>query len=73
MHACIYVCMCECKSYRLIVPFTTRPTFTARLFSVAAPRPWNNLPNSLKKVHQLNNLKRVLRPSYLIMLLITKI
>ena len=45
-------------SYRLIVPFTTRQTFAARLFSVAAPRLWNNLPNSLKYSTSIEQLKK---------------
>ena len=35
-------------SYRLIAPFITRQTFATRSFSVAVPRLWNILPNSLK-------------------------
>ena len=48
-------------SYRLMEPFTTRQTFAARLFSVAAPRLWNNLPNSLKDSSSIDHFKRGLK------------
>ena len=48
-------------SYRLIEPFTTRQTFVARLFSVAAPRLWNNLPNSLKDSSSIEHFKKGLK------------
>ena len=48
-------------SYRLIEPFTTRQTFAARLFSVAAPRCWNNLPNSLKDSTFIEQFKKGLK------------
>ena len=60
-------------SYRLIVPFITRQTFAARSFSVAAPRLWNNLPNSLKDSTSIEQFKRVLRHIYSVTLLTTKI
>ena len=48
-------------SYRLMEPFTTRQTFAARSFSVAAPRLWNNLPNSLKDSLSIEHLKKGLK------------
>ena len=47
--------------YRLIEPFTTRQTFAARLFCVAAPRPLNNLPNNLKDSSSIDQFKRGLK------------
>ena len=60
-------------SYRLIVSFTTRQTFAARSFSVAAPRLWKYLPNSLKDNTSIEPFKKVLRHIYSVMLLTTKI
>ena len=60
-------------SYRLIVPFTATQTYAARSFSVAAPRLWNNLRNSLKDSILIEQYKKGLRPIYSVMLLITKI
>ena len=48
-------------SYRLIELFTTRQTFAARSFSVAAPRLWNNLPNSLKDSPSIEQFKKGLK------------
>ena len=48
-------------SYRLIEQFTTRQTFAARSFSVAAPRLWNNLPNSLKDSSSIEQFKKGLK------------
>ena len=48
-------------SFRLIEPFTTRQTFAAQLFSVAAPRLWNNLPNSLKDSTTIEHFKKSLK------------
>ena len=45
-------------SYRLIEPFTTRQTFAARLFCVAAPGLWNNLPNSLKDSSSIEHFQK---------------
>ena len=60
-------------SYRLIVPFTTRQTFAARSFSVAALRFWYNLPNNLKYSTSIEQFKRVLRHIYSVTFLTTKI
>ena len=48
-------------SCRLIVPFATRQTFAAKLFSVAAPRLRNNLPNSLKDITSIEQFIKGLK------------
>ena len=48
-------------SYRQVEPFTTRQTFAARSFNVAAPRLWNNLPNSLKDSSSIDHFKMGLK------------
>ena len=42
------------KFKQLIVPFTKRRTFVNRSFSVVGPKYWNELPN---KLHMLTNLE----------------
>jgi len=46
---------------QLVVPCTRRSTIGDRAFSVAAPRAWNSLPDSLHKLSSFVNFKKHLK------------
>ena len=49
------------KFKQLIVPFTKRKTFADRSFSVIGPKYWNELPNELCMLMNLESFRRNLK------------
>ena len=49
------------KFKQLIVPFTKRKTFADRSFSAVGPKYWNELPNELHMLTNLESFKRNLK------------
>jgi hypothetical protein len=48
----------------LVVPRTKYQTFVARSFSVAGPRYWNSIPESIRSLKTVDNSKVNLRRTY---------
>ena len=45
----------------LVIPRTKHKTFADRVFSIAAPTLWNNLPQELRSIKKLLNFKKALK------------
>ena len=46
---------------KLIVPYVSRQTFTARLFSIMGPSTWNNLATNIRSSTSLELFKKNLK------------